>query len=227
MAVATTRCRSAGYRRCPRRWCGRLLGVESRPPNPAGRRSTARTAIRFIDLVTYNLAPTNARQLAQLQPVLNRRVGRTVVAHPVDGAPDDHGRIRRLGSLRDGRHRPVLRSRPRRRCDPGRDPGRPPQLPSRARRRHQHGRARLAWTRQAGSAGDAAAAMGSEPGAAGGGRLRGGCCCRARRSGWPRPARRRGRPRSRPRRQRRGRRRRSGPGRASCGAGRRASRPGG
>jgi hypothetical protein len=39
---------------------------------------TARTAIRFIDLVTYNLAPTNARQLAQLQPALHTLVPFTI-----------------------------------------------------------------------------------------------------------------------------------------------------
>jgi hypothetical protein len=39
---------------------------------------TARTAIRFYDLITYDIAPTNARQLAQLQPAFTTLIPLTI-----------------------------------------------------------------------------------------------------------------------------------------------------
>ena len=51
---------------------------------------TARTAIRFIDLVTYNLAPTSARQLAQRQPAFQ-----TLLPFTITISIDSHGRLDR------------------------------------------------------------------------------------------------------------------------------------
>lgn len=46
---------------------------------------TAGTGIRFTDLVTFDLAPTNARQLAVLQPAFDTLVPFTVTFRP-DGS---------------------------------------------------------------------------------------------------------------------------------------------